>query len=272
MALITISRSLGSGGREIARNTARDLGLELYDDTRLQQEATRMQIGDVELESLDSKAPGFFDRIWSHKPELYQNIMQSVVYGVSRNGEGVILGHGSQFLLRDFGCALHVFVFASESTRVDRVKQLYGLSENGARKLIRKSDHEQRGYMKYAFHMDWDDPSLYDLLINTEKLGLEGAGRLISHALDSQTIMECGLSALETMESRALTKKIEAELLRQNLNLTNLQIESDTDGQVHISGFTLKMEDRETIENTVRRVPGVKEVDLELVMFPVDVC
>jgi len=68
--------------------------------------------------------------------------------------------------------------------------------------MIAKSDSERRGFMRFAFKMDLDDMSLYDLVINP-KAGVEGAGRLILEALEVQAVKECSLTALETMERMA---------------------------------------------------------------------
>ena len=268
MSLITLSRCLGSGSREIAEQVAQEIGVELYDDDRLQHEAVGMGIGATELKSLDAKMPGLLDRIWSHRPELFQDIMEAVIYEVSRRGEGVILGHGSQFLLRDFGCALHIFLYASEEKRIQRICQVYGLSESSAQKFIKKSDHEQRGYLKYAFHMEWEDRSLYDLIINTEKLGTGAAVDLIVSAAKTQMIQECSLKALETMEKMSLTKKVEAELLRNNLNITSLHVDVMDDGMVHLRGFALNKEDGILAESITKKIPGVGHVQSEIVVRP----
>ena len=73
-----------------------------------------MGVRSEDLKSLDETAPGLFDRILGKKPDWYLDIMEAVVYKVSRQGQGVIIGHGSQMLLRDFGCALHIRVHASQ--------------------------------------------------------------------------------------------------------------------------------------------------------------
>jgi hypothetical protein len=69
----------------------------------------------------DEKAPGLFSRLLSHKPEVYLDLLEVLIYEVARHGKGVILGHGAQFLLWDFGCALHVCIYASESTRIQNL-------------------------------------------------------------------------------------------------------------------------------------------------------
>jgi len=121
MSLITISGGMGTGADKVAKLVAKKAKWELFDDFRLQQEATKMEFETEDLKRLDEKAPGFFDSL-RYNPEIYLDILESVVFQVSRGGEGVIIGHGSQVLLQDFGCAMHVLVHASEDYRVQQLQ------------------------------------------------------------------------------------------------------------------------------------------------------
>lgn len=264
MALVTITRSLGSGGTEIARLVAKELNIPLYDDNKFQEEAIRLGIRSEELKSLDEKTPGLFDRIWSNRPELYLDLMESVVYAVAKGGKGVIIGHGSQFLLQDFGCALHVFIYASEACRIQNVKKSYNVTAEVAEKVIHKSDHEQHGMSRYAFHRAWNDLWLYDLLINTEKLGIDLGTKLIVETALSQVIEECSLTALDAMDRLSLTKRIEAALLRANFSLSFLHIDVPKKGVAYLRGFVDGREERDHMVKVVGKVSGVSEVRTEI--------
>ena len=268
MSLVTITRSMGCGGSKIASMVADELKLELYDDQRLQQEAIKIGIRSEELKNLDEKAPGFFDYLRGHKPKAYLDLMEAVVYQVAERGKGIILGHGSQLLLRDFGCALHVRIYASESSRIRRLMTERGVSEETAKKLIHKSDHERRGFLRFAFHMDWNDLSLYDLVLNTEKMAEEGAANLIIAAAHSEKIQECSLTALEAMERLSLAKRIEAALLKHNINLVYYHIEVPEKGLAQIRGFTHSEEEKGILLNIVRQVSGVSSLDDEIAVIP----
>ena len=268
MSLITIIRNMGCGGTRIASFVTDELKLELYDDQRLRDEALNMGIRSEELKSLDEKAPGFLDHLRSYRPELYVDLMESVIYEVARRGKGVILGHGSQLLLREFGCALHVRIHASEAFRIQQLVRERGVSEETAEKLIHKSDHERRGFLRFAFHMDWNDLSLYDLVINVEKLGREGAADLIIQAARSEKIRECSLTALESMERLSLTKKIEATLLRNNFGLTRFHIEVPAKGLARVTGFAYTEEEKDRLKRTLKDVPGVSNLEFGVSVIP----
>jgi cytidylate kinase len=268
MSLITISGGIGCGAEQIARLTAEAANFDLYDDRRLQQEAAKSGIKPEHLENLAEKAPGFFDVLRGRRPEVYLDLMESLIYEVSRSGRGVILGHGSQFLLRDFGCAFHVLIHASMPFRVKMLVDQEGLSSKAAEKMIEKSDHERRGFLRFAFRLDWSDPSLYDLIINTRKFGVEGAANLILDALKSQAIQECSLHALESMERMSLGKKVEAALLNEQFSLTQFHVEVPEKGVVQIYGYTTTEDNKKQMLEAAGRVPGVSGVIDEVGVLP----
>lgn len=264
MPLITISRNIGCGGMAIAKRIADGLKLELYDDSRLQAEAVRMGVKSEELEGIDEKVPGLFDRIFSQKPHVYSDILEAVVYEVAKQGQGIIMGHGSQILLRDFGCALHVRVYASEAFRIQHIMKQQGLTQEVARKLIQKSDNERRGFLRFSFHMDWNDLSLYDLVINCEKLGTHLAADLIMESARSNEIKKCSLTVMDAMDRLSLSKKIEATILKNQINLQNLHVEVPEKGLVQISGWTDSEEIKKQLLDVVKGVPGVSEVQFKV--------
>jgi hypothetical protein len=89
MSLIIITSGVG-GAMAIARSVSEELKLEPYDDHRLQQEANRVGISTEEKKDLDHKVPGLFNRLLSHRPDTYLDLMAAVFYEVDSRGEGII--------------------------------------------------------------------------------------------------------------------------------------------------------------------------------------
>ncbi len=108
MPLITINHSLGTDGKGIAQTVAQKLGVELFDDKKLLTIVTKTEMSTSTEYRFDQQAPGFWERLRSREPQVYLDIMEAAIYDIAQNGEGVIIGHGSQMLLRDFSCAFHV--------------------------------------------------------------------------------------------------------------------------------------------------------------------
>ncbi|MBW1862331.1 MAG: cytidylate kinase-like family protein [Deltaproteobacteria bacterium] len=266
MSLITISSPIGCGGEEIARAVANGLDLEVFDDRKLLEIAPAVGIPSEELKGMEE--PGFFDRLFSRAPQVYMDYMDSIVYEVAKQGKGVIIGHGSQMLLRDFGCAFHVAVHAPQEVRIKGITEQQGLSEKAADKLINKMDNRRRGFFRVAFHKDLDDPSLYDMIINTSKVRYETAAKLIIEATHSDELSSCSLTALDAMELLSEIKRVEAVLISKDLysNLMNLDVPEK--GVVEIYGLGYSQESIDQIIKTVEDVPGVSEVRSELIVLP----
>lgn len=269
MALITISRSMGSGDLDIARRVAEALDLELFDDRRLKEKALAMGIRSEDLKGLDEKAPGFFDRLLSQKPETYLDLLESVVYATCREGNGVVVGHGSQVLLKDFDCAFHVLVHASEKTRIGTVSRDKGVTKEVAKRLVRKNDSERRGFFRWAFSMQWDAPNLYDLVINPEKIGADATGELIIQSARSEGVKACSLGALERMERLSLQKRVTAALKQEDVLLRTLVVEVQTPGTARIRGVVGSERDRRHIIDTTSGVSGVERVEAEIVVVDI---
>jgi len=92
MALITVSGGMGCGADKVARFVADKTKLALYDDQKLQIEAIKLGLRSQELKGFDEKAPGFFESLRGYNPELYIDLMESVIYELSRTGNGLSLG------------------------------------------------------------------------------------------------------------------------------------------------------------------------------------
>ena len=264
MPLITISQRVGSGGEAVARLVADGLDLELFDDNRLQQEALKMGIRREGIENFDEKVPDLFDRLLSKKPKIYMNYLESIVYDLAKDGQGVFIGHGSQILLREFGCALHIQIHAGETVRTENLMKQRNLSRDAALKLIQKADQEQDGFSHYAFHMDWKDESLYDMVINTQKIDYELASRMIIDAYQ-YSITACSLDALDMIEELSLRREINAVLLENNIQTKWLDIEVQGKGIVEITGYIYSKEEKGKMLTVLRSIPGVTNVKEEVV-------
>jgi len=141
-----------------------------------------------------------------------------------------------------------------------------GLEQKNARKMIQKLDSKFQGFFRLAFGKDLNDPSLYDLIINCEKLGYESAADLIIAAANAEEIHTCSLNAMDSMERLSLVKKVQAALLKENLDDHMLTIDVPEKGLVELSGLGHSQELIDRIIQVTNKVPGVSEVHSEIVV------
>src|SRR5512136_1088742 len=170
MYFITFSRKMGTNGSEIARRVAEQLGYGFYDTEAIENTAREAAILE-DVKEIDEKVPSLFQRLFSQKPEVHLDRLHSIIYELASRGNAVFLGRGSHILLRTFKCALHIRVIASLDKRIENLVGR-GFHREAAIKAIHKSDHERGAFVKFAFGVDWDNPELYDLVLNTDNLSV----------------------------------------------------------------------------------------------------
>jgi cytidylate kinase len=109
----------------------------------------------------------------------YVELVKSSILAAYAAGDMVIVGRGGQAVLQDKLDVLHVRVIAPIGTRIARLQKLEGLSVEAAQQRIDRQDRATAEYLGRFFGIRWDDSTLYHLVVNTGKLGIEGAVQLI---------------------------------------------------------------------------------------------
>ena len=264
MPLITITARIGAKGNEVAKLVAKELGVGFSGDDELKAIVTDTGMTIPSEYNFDLHAPGFWERLRSRAPQLYLDAMEVAVYEIARRGEGVIMGHGSQLLLRDFDCAFHVRLLASVNARVENLVSRQGLNRDAALDLIAQYDKGQKEFFRYAFRADLDTASLYDLTININKMKSGTIANLIAGAVQSDDIQSCSLDALSSMKRLAQERKIHSELLEHNIDISTLHIAVPELGKAHLTGAAVSQEEMKRIVEIVRNVNGISHVDADL--------
>ena len=264
MPLITITARIGAKGNEIAHLVARQLGVGFSGDDELKSIVTETGMTIPSEYNFDVHAPGFWERLRSRAPQIYLDAMEVAVYEIARRGDGVIFGHGSQLLLRDFDCAFHVRLLASVNARVGNLVTNQGLNRDSALDLIAKYDKGQKEFFRYAFRADLDTASLYDLTLNINKIKSGTIANLIVGAVQSDDIQSCSLDALSSMQKLAQERRIHSELLENNIDISTLNIAVPELGKAHITGAAVSQEEMKRIAEIVRNVDGISNVDADL--------
>jgi cytidylate kinase len=111
--------------------------------------------------------------------EEYVRMVGLVIQNMAKEGNVLIAGRGSQMLLRDNPEALHVQVVAPLSWRVQKLMCLEGLNQREATQRILASDGARAEYLRRYYGVNWLDPQLYDLVINTGQITIQTAVQLV---------------------------------------------------------------------------------------------
>jgi cytidylate kinase len=210
MAVVTISRQYGSGGDEIAAKVCELLGYRYFDKRLMAQVASEAGLSSKEI--IDSpedrhQAVGFLERLFGHKvseawvtrdevsgdrivemaeldSKRFISVVRSLIRTAYEQGNVVIVGRGGQAVLRDQPGVLHVRIEMSFDERVRRVneQQRFGRPEV-ARDFVAERDRATADYLRSYYDVEWADPALYHLTINTGLLDAEAAAHIIVDAV-----------------------------------------------------------------------------------------
>jgi len=224
MAIITVSRgSLGLGaalaekvagvlgypcmGREVALGAAEKLGIE--------PELMRKKV---------EESPSLWQRMTAERA-VYVVAMQALLAERAAEGRLVYHGYSGHLLLRGMPALLRVRVIAPMEVRVPRIMKEQGLKEAGAQAYIRKVDEARARWTKFVFGVDWQDPSLYDLVLNLGAISVDSACEALA-ALALRPEFAVDGPALDRLRDYALASRIRLALATSPLTRTwNLEVE-----------------------------------------------
>jgi len=175
MAVITISRQLGSGGDEVARLVAQETGFTLVDQAKIQALAGEQGLSGPEVDQMAEDA----GRVWTTNRVVHVDLVQELILNLAAEEDLVILGHGGQFIFKGFPGALHVRIIANRLIRIRRVVEELRVDEAEASRLLEQSDADRAAYIRYHYGEDVEDPSHYDLVIRTDAISPAEAAHLI---------------------------------------------------------------------------------------------
>jgi cytidylate kinase len=113
----------------------------------------------------------------------YRQAVQQVMLELAAEGNVVIVGRAGQVVLAGRPEVLHVRIIAPPKVRAERIALRQGISLASAIAQVEASDHNRSSYMRRFYRVRWDNPELYDLIINTGRISIHIAADLICMAL-----------------------------------------------------------------------------------------
>jgi cytidylate kinase len=198
--ILTVSRLYGSGGSEVAALTAKALGWSLLDNAVVDAVATRMGLSIAEVRDREERVPSLVERLTSamamgsqewaspiaaaKRPtdEQLIEVTRHIIDEAIARGPLVVVGRGAQEMLAEREDALHVFCYAPKKALIARTMQREGLGAEEAARLVESTNKERDQWVRLHWERDRRAHENYDLSVNTERLGIEGAAQLVVSA------------------------------------------------------------------------------------------
>ena len=197
MPVVTISRQFGAGGRTLGRLIADQVGYDFVDEEIVQMVAKKARVSTNWVESIEKEAGGrllkymtrfvprgFIDMILDDQrgyidEVIYVDLLHQIINRLADEGNVVIIGRGSQYILRERKDAFHVLLVAKKSDRVKFMETHYDLSPKEAGVVVNQKDKRRVNLYRKFGKEDYDRPYLYHLVVNSSNQDLEVAARIV---------------------------------------------------------------------------------------------
>ena len=187
--VITIGREFGSGGREIGRKLANELGFAYYDKEIITQIAKNTSLSEQYVQQIMEKTPQNFFPItvahsftyvdsymMSQKQSIYSE-QEKVIREMAEKSDCVIVGRCADYILRDYN-PFRIFVYASQESKLARCMEhrMEGEEQYNERQMlkhIRSVDKNRARYYEFYTGLEWGNKLNYDICINTTGINID---------------------------------------------------------------------------------------------------
>jgi len=263
MAIITVSREMGTGAYAIAKELAKKLKYTLIDRVKIEELAPAYGLTTEILERVDEKPPSYRtaeDRLQA----AYLNTLELILLDCAKKGNVILYGRGGQDLIKGMNNVVKVRFVAPFEDRVEKFAEREWIDPELARDLIRKSDHQLGGFIHFYFNRNWNDPMAYDILFNTTRISQSAMVECVMAAVKDPRLKEAEEDSMELLEDLILAKRVEVELLRSSLvNVLQFGIRAE-EGVVTLSGHVQSEAEIDEALRLAESVEGVSYVESEL--------
>jgi cytidylate kinase len=184
LPVITISRQYGAGGHSVAEVLQKRLGpsWSVWDRQLIDAVAHRAEVRREMVQALDEHRQNWLTQMVQNivgsgmDAQAYKRHLAQVLLMLAQQGKKIIVGRGSNFILPD---ALNVRLEAALEYRVRVTMEREGLSHDKALEVVLRSDRERADFSRGVFDRDVEDHSAYDMVLQTDSLGIETAAEVI---------------------------------------------------------------------------------------------
>lgn len=267
MAVVAISRKVGSYGEEIAALAAAGLGYRLVGREEVHRLAQACDDGFKQACSAfeaEEQTGGLWERLAFGDP-AHAALFASLNYELASGDNVVLLGRGAQIALKDVPGVFKVRVVAPLGLRVERMMALKGLTREQAHDYVSRHDDQRRALIQSVFDADLSDWSLYDLMLNTAGLTKEAAAELIVKAVGLMPPPADPAGLKKLLADLAFAKRVESVIKRRILTSGFHDVRVTADGgAVALAGLVADKRSKERAAELAKGHPGVTSVDNQI--------
>jgi cytidylate kinase len=263
MPVVAITREMGSLGKDVAKGLSEALGVPLMYHEVIDHLADRMRVRKSHVTRLLDGGAGLLERLTADKTSLAIFSADEIV-NLARGKGAVIRGWGATHLLREVPHAVCVRVCAPFEVRKRRMMERVGSDDaTSVAEEIQQNDEAHGAIMRRNFSMQWTDPEHYDVVLNTQRVGLGECVDEVMALVDSPEFAETEESQ-QRLDDLALAWRVRAAL-RLSPHTRELRVPVHAaGGRVTLAGMLDTWEQRVAVNEVTGCVDGVLEIDDQL--------
>jgi cytidylate kinase len=263
MTIIAISRGTFSGGEALAKCVAERLGYRCVGREAILDEAAKgYGVPAEELTAAMEKPPSFWGRVAGART-AHLTFVRAALCAHARGGNLVYHGLVGHLLLPGISHVIRVRVIADPEFRIKVAMQQQNLARAAAIAHIEKIDKERRHWIRFLFDVEWDDPYLYDVVLNLSRTSLATACDMVARMTEQEEFKPTATS-MKALQDLTLSSRVSAMLASDaRTKAADLRVTADN-GRVTITGVAASPTVGDAIHLVVRQVEGVKEVRSEV--------
>ncbi len=208
MAVITISRLVGSGGTLIGKEVAKRLNYHYVDKDLIQE--IMEQYGELEFKKIYDTKLTFWDK-YSGITDGILDFFKRIMLSIAKVGNVVIIGRGSFFSLGKYNDVLDTMIYAPMETRVKVIMQMRNISEKSeAEKYILQKEQIRQAFIERTYKVQWNLLDNFDMVFNTGKLSSSLVIETMVMAVQAldKSIPVSGFNTSEIAEDAVLDKAV----------------------------------------------------------------
>jgi cytidylate kinase len=260
MAVIAMTREMGSLGKDVAAGLAEQMGFTVVHHELVEHHlAERLGVKESAVHRYLEGEASLLERWKIDKQKLSQYSAEEILE-LAGKGNVVIRGWGATGVLRHIPHVLRVRVCADMDFRERVMMQRLGLAAAAARREIERSDAAHAGIVRGFFGVDWQNPLLYHVVLNTAIVPVETCVKLLQAVVERPEFQETE-ETRSMLADKLLESRVRAALgddARMPITISIVK------GKVTLSGTTLTS--LGDVDQRVRGIPGVTEVENQVVV------
>jgi len=207
--IVTISREYGAGGLWVADRVALALGYEMVADQIPAAVAARLGTSSEEVDARAESPPPLGERfltgmsegtaddvgpiapVWSGDfDESVRREIERAMRERAALGDVVILGRLGSAVLAGMPGLLRAFVYGDRDWRIARITETFGFDRSRATAEVERLDVDRRQLAASRYNIVWGDRRFYDVIVDSSRLGIEGAAETIVCAVRARAALE----------------------------------------------------------------------------------